>query len=197
MASPSFYIGHSGAINPHGFFKSIVLAALEFRHTIMHYSGFLGAQNHLWPPKLYFVTYTFLVFVFFLIGFKNFFKKYQILSFYLFSAGLFLFALSFYFKKAGFSWDIQGRFFLFSFFPFYFFVYLGIKKIFPVFLPLAKILKTFVVINFFLIVFFLIIPNYYSLKTIIVDLNTLYFGFGYLFLIAIGLFFYNMISYNR
>jgi hypothetical protein len=128
LSTPSFYIAHNGPINPNSFLKSLILAVFEFRHTIMHYSGFLGAQNHLWPNKLYFIFYTIIVAILFLTGFLKFYKKYFELFLYLFFSFCFFYFLCFYFKKTGFLWDLQGRYFILSFFPFYFYVFLALKN---------------------------------------------------------------------
>ncbi len=180
LNTPSFYIAHSGPIRPNSFFRSIFLAGYEFRHTIMHYSGFFGAQNQYWPPKIYFILFTLVIFFLFILGLKDSFKKFWILFYYLIASFVFFYILAFYFKISGFLWDVQGRHFLVSFFPFYFFVYQGLKKIFQN--KLYFLLKTFSLSNIFIFIFFLMLPSFYPNKNIVQELNTLYPSFGYVFL---------------
>ena len=184
LNTPAFYIAHQAPLKPHGFFNSVILSMFEFRHTIMHYSPFLGAQNHIWPNKFYFILYTVIVSILFFYGFINFFKKYLILSLYLLSSLFFFFILGFYFKRIGFLWDLQGRYFLLSFFPFYFFVFLATKKI------LKKnsniIISVFAIINLLAVIFILIIPQFYPNQNIFSALNILYPGFSYLFIFALS-----------
>ena len=184
LTTPAFHIAHQAPLQPHGFFAAAILALYEFRHTIMHYSPFLGAQNHIWPNKFYFSLYTFIVSMVFLYGFVNFFKKYLILSLYLLSSVFFFFILGFYFKKIGFLWDLQGRYFLLSFFSFYFFVFLGAKKILKKKSDL--IISAFAIINLLAIVFTLIIPRFYPHQNILHALNILYPDFSYLFIFGLS-----------
>lgn len=184
LSTPSFYIAHHGPINSNSFIKSIFLTFFEFRHTIMHYSGFLGAQNHIWPNKFYFILYTITTTFLFFIGFLKYFKKFSLLTFYLISNFFFFYLLGFYFKKTGFLWDLQGRYFILGFFPFYFFVYLGL-----IYLKVNyRLINFFAVMNFLAILFFLLIPNFYPQINLIYALNTMYPFFGYLFLIFFCLF---------
>lgn len=203
MSTPSFYIAHERPIKPNGFFFSFVLAFLEFRHTIMHYSGFFGSTNQFWPPKIYFIFYTLITSFLFFISFLKFFKKYLILSFYLISAFVFFYLLAFYFKKTGFSWDVQGRHFLLAFFPFYFFVYQGLKNIFSQRINLF--IKIFSLINIIIFIFFLMLPDFYQKENIIQALNIVYPYFGNIFagsilLIILDvclLMFFNQIKRNK
>ncbi len=185
LTTPSFYIAHQGPIVANSFFKSLFLAFFEFRHTIMHYSGFLGAQNHLWPNKFYFVFYTILVSILFLIGFLKFYKKYYLLSLYLFLSFCFFYLLGFYFKKTGFLWDLQGRYFILAFFPFYFFVFLSLKN--QLFIN-NFLIKIFAIINYLAILFFLLIVNFYQKTNLFNALNVVYPFFGFIFIIALAMF---------
>jgi len=183
MSTPSFYIAHERPIKPNGFFISLFLAVFEFRHTIMHFSGFFGALNHIWPNKIYFITYTIIILFFFLIGFTKNYKKHLILFLYLISNFIFFYLLSFHHKIKGFLWDIQARHFLLAFFPFCFFVFLGLKKFFHQKINPFIILYSF--LNFLLIIFTLLIPNFYPNENIVNALNIIYPGFGFIFGISL------------
>lgn len=159
----------------------------------MHYSGFFGGQNQFWPPKIYFIVYTILIFLFFLIGLRKFYRRYFLFFVYIIVGGLYFYSLAFYFKKSGFLWDVQGRHFLPIFFPFYFFVYQGIKNTFS-FLNINKIIIFFTVVYLTIFILFLVIPSFYSLKTIVSDLRIVYPGFDFLFLISD--FFYFVLAFS-
>jgi hypothetical protein len=183
MSTPSFYIAHERPIKPNGFFISLFLAILEFRHTIMHFSGFFGALNHIWPNKIYFIAYTIIISLSFVIGFIKNYKKYFILSIYLISNFIFFYLLAFHHKIKGFLWDIQARHFLLAFFPFYFFVFLGLKNFFRNKINLLIVFYAF--LNFLTTIFILLIPNFYPKENFIVALNILYPNFGFIFAIAL------------
>ncbi len=115
-----FFLASSHQIVPRPIGKALVLAALDFRHTLMHFSGFLGAGNERYPFKLFFVTYTILLAVLSFSGFYRFIKiqsPYRLkLLIYGFFYLAFLYYLAVFFQKSGLNWDIQGRYFLNGFF---------------------------------------------------------------------------------
>lgn len=175
LKTSAFYLAEPKKIYPRPFFSSLFSAAFEFRHTIMHYAGFLGRQNEISPPKLVFVFYTIASSLLAFKGFLRIIKKrrMKIVIFYLLSNIFILYLLSFYFKKQGFFWDIQGRYFLSGFLPFSILIYFG----FP-----SKIFFTFFsIIYYYYILFFVFIPSYYKLQNLNWQLNSLYPGFGFLF----------------
>lgn len=182
MATPSFRIAHDRPTESHNLITALILAVLEFRHSIMHYAGFFGSQNQYWPNKLYFISYTLLIFFLFFIGFIKNGKKYFILTLYLLSGFLFFYLLAFYYKQNGYLWDLQGRHILMIFFPFYFFVYLGLKNIFQ---KIDIFLKFLILVNFLIILFFLYLPTFYGNKNVFYALNTLFPGFGYGFIASL------------
>jgi len=181
LMTPAFFVGHYKPLYPKNFLVSLFSALFEFRHTIFHFSGFFGATNNFWPPKIYFSSYFFLVVFFFILGIKDLYKKFFPLTLYLLSCFLFFYSLSLYFKINGLSWDIQGRYLILAWLPFYFFVFFGIKKILKE--KANTIVNIFSLVNFFAFLFFLLIPRFYPSKNFIDDLNIVYPFFGYFFIL--------------
>jgi|GEM_PF-1299794 len=130
-----FYIATGHPVTPRPLLNSLLLGAVEFRHTLMHYSGFLGASNDRYPPKPFFLAYTILFGLLTTLGTWEYFRKPQrdrgVLAFFLGSCILFLYTLGFYYKKTGMDWDIQGRYALNLWLFAGYFIYLGLRKILP------------------------------------------------------------------
>jgi len=166
LTTRSFYLAESKQVYPRPVLKSAVLAVWEFRHTVMHYSGFMGAGNERYPVKPFFLTYTVAIILLSLIGFIAYLKtknRYRtIITLYTGSLFCFFYILAFYFKKAGFNWDIQGRFFVSGFFLISLFLVYGISSLLKIkLLRASKIMAVFSLFHYYLILFMVIIPGYY------------------------------------
>lgn len=150
---------------PNGIIQSIVKSLLEFRHTFMHYAGFIG-WNETHPFKWFYILYFFIFSSLFIIGtFSSLRLKktnnFPILS-YVFSLVFVLFLLGFDFKHKGVPWDLQGRYFLPAFLPTCVIILSGLSIIIKK--PLDKIsyyLSIFAVIHYYIILFLVLIPKYY------------------------------------
>jgi len=220
LSPSSFQFAEYRTLQPHNIFQAMILSAFEFRHTIIHYAGFLGPTNNINPPKLFFLMYTVVVSFLSLIGFitllihsKNR-KKFVWIIVHFLSLVAFLFVLGTYFKKEGFSWDLQGRYFVPGFFSMTIFIYFGILKLLhPVTTTLLRLNRnlrsgiltnvTFgygvknndkltscilffsALIHFYYILFFVLIPFYYPFNTLLYDLGLLYSFFNILFIGAL------------
>jgi len=135
-ATRGFYIATGHPVTPRPLISSLILGAAEFRHTLMHYSGFLGASNDRYPPKPFFLTYTVVLGLLITLGVWEYFRKMRrdklVYAYFLSSCGLFLYVLGFYYKKTGMDWDIQGRYALNLWLFAGYFSYLGLKRILSV-----------------------------------------------------------------
>lgn len=160
LSPPVFSFAEYRQLQPHGIVQAMFLSAFEFRHTIMHYAGFLGPTNNINPPKLFFITYTIIISILAFVGIVTILrnpkkrKKFLWVLVYFFSLVLCLFLLGTYFKKEGFSWDLQGRYFIPGFFALTIFIYFGLGRT-------ARILSLVAILHFFYILFFVLIPAYY------------------------------------
>ena len=159
IASEAFIIAEYRNLNPLPLFSAVFSGLFALRHTLMHYAGFLGATNEIFPPKIFFVFYPIFLTIFFFAGLiKNLIKseiKIKILIIYLFALISFLTALGIYFKLLGVSWDLQGRYFIPGFLVFTIFVFFGVGQYY-------NFLKYFSIIHFLYIFFFLILPNFWG-----------------------------------
>lgn len=152
-------------LQPNSFFKALILAALEFRHTMMHFSGFMG-WNEVYPFKWFFYLYTFLFVILLFFGVIRFLKRRTILTdillIYIFSLALVLFAYGIALKKAGLSWDIQGRYLLPAFLPIVYFMAQGLSLLLRRKIEVAsEILALFAIFHFNFILFFVLFARYY------------------------------------
>lgn len=187
----AFYIAENKPLEPHSIINAMVLSIFEFRHTIMHYAGFLGPRNNINPSKVFFVAYPIVISILAFIGFtvllKNIKKKknYLWIIIHFLSLGAFLFVLGTYFKKQGLSWDLQGRYFIAGFFSMTIFMYFGILKLLKNKGKLAtQILFFSALMHFYYVLFFVLIPFYYRWNTILQDLNALYQYYDFFFITA-------------
>ncbi len=193
LTTPSvFDIAHNQPPQPHGNLTAMFLAVYEFRHTIMHYSGFIGARNEFHPAKIFFIFYTIAVSLLSLLGLITILKNKKKLSqFFLviiqfFSQVIFLYLLGFFFKKQGFFWDLQGRYFLSGFFILTIFLYFGMATIFKKNKQAPKIiLYLFAIIHYYYILIFVLIPAYYQWPNFFWELQSLHPFFSLLFVFAL------------
>ncbi|OGK64871.1 hypothetical protein A2313_00540 [Candidatus Roizmanbacteria bacterium RIFOXYB2_FULL_41_10] len=151
-----FFIASSHQIVPRPIGKALILAVLDFRHTLMHFSGFLGAGNERYPFKFFFIIYTVSLVLFGFWGFLRFIKKpnpyRHTLLIYGFFYLAFLYYLAFFFQKSGLNWDIQGRYFLNGFF---------LLTICLGYIIRPKYLAMFGFWHYLFILSFVLIPGYY------------------------------------
>jgi len=113
-------VAWGGPLQPHSIISSLFLGVVELRHTFMHFAGFYGSQNNIYPPRWFLIGYTFVFFCLFLLGmFKTFFSPRKIKSLfvmhkkigiYVISFLIFLSMLGFYNFRSGALWDTQGRY---------------------------------------------------------------------------------------
>jgi len=131
-----FYIATGHPVTPRPLVTSLFLGAAEFRHTLMHFSGFLGASNDRYPPKPFFLTYTIIFGLLIGLGAWEYFRKPRrdrgVLAYFLGSCILFLYTLGYFYKRTGMDWDIQGRYALNLWLFAGYFNYLGLKRILPI-----------------------------------------------------------------
>lgn len=193
LTTPSvFNLAHNQPPQPHGNLTATFLALYEFRHTIMHYSGFMGARNEFNPAKIFFIFYTIIVSLLSLLGLITVLKNKKKLSQFFpviiqfFSQLIFLYTLGLFFKKQGFFWDLQGRYFLSGFFIFTIFLYFGIAAIFKKNKQTIKIiLYLFAIIHYYYILIFVLIASYYQWPNFFWELQSLHPFFPILFVFAL------------
>lgn len=168
LSPPAFSFAEYRELQPHGILQAMLLSAFEFRHTIMHYAGFLGPTNNINPPKSFFITYTIVLSILAFFGIITILKgskkrkKFLWIIIHFFSLVFFLFILGTYFKKQGFSWDLQGRYFVPGFFALTIFIYFGVLRILKNNqVVAARILLLSAILHFYYILFFVLIPAYY------------------------------------
>lgn len=145
--------------------QAIIQALLEFRHTIMHYSGFWG-WGEPYPFKLFFIFYTILFLFLSLMGIVVMIRRKNTLNnaFHVFSFSLlvFLFFVSLRHKLLRFSGDIQGRYLLPVFIIFTIYLTKGAGLIFKKKIEaISEYFFLFAMFQFHFILFFVIIPKYY------------------------------------
>lgn len=161
IVSEAFITAEYRNLKPLSLMPAIFFGLFELRHTLMHYAGFLGATNEIYPPKIFFVFYPIFLTIFFFAGLiKNLIKseiKIKILIIYLFALISFLSALGIYFKILGVSWDLQGRYFIPGFLVFVIFASLGFKRY-------SYFLTFFSTAHYFYTFFFLIMPNFWKVS---------------------------------
>lgn len=137
----------------------------EFRHTINHYAGFLGWGEPM-PFKWFFVSYTVVFTVLFLLGLISFMRrtgktKIIFLS-YTFSLFFFLFLLDFYRKLQNYSCDIQGRYLLPAFLPIIIILAFGLAKLLKINIEKASLLLMyFALFQYYFVLVFVLLPYYY------------------------------------
>jgi hypothetical protein len=181
MSTEAFFIAETRPLRPLAFFPALWQAVFELRHTIMHYAGFLGPTNDLNPPKIFFIGYTIIISILTMIGLVKVWQKQKIIVEYFFSLMVFLFVLSFYFKRSGLSWDIQGRYFLAGFFPLAIFVFFGLLTIFKKNKLARWIAIIFSILHYYFVLFFVLLPGYYRFNLIGYQLEAIHYGFSYFF----------------
>lgn len=192
LSPPAFSFAEYKILQPHHIFQAMILSLFEFRHTIMHYAGFLGATNNISPPKFFFLSYAIAISILAFIGFiflvihPTYRKKFQWIIVHFLSLVAFLFVLGTYFKKQGFSWDLQGRYFVPGFFSMTIFIYFGVIR----FLKnnhrsASGILLFFALIHFYYILFMVLLPFYYPFNRFFFNLGELYPFFNFLFIGAL------------
>jgi 4-amino-4-deoxy-L-arabinose transferase-like glycosyltransferase len=151
-----FFLASSHEIIPRSFWPAVFLAIADFRHTLMHFGGFLGAGNERYPFKFFFGLYTVVIALGSFLGLlkmqKSINKKSQALFIYSFFYLGFLLYLAFFFQKSGLNWDIQGRYFLNGFLVLAILLGQIVKP---------KVLGLFAVFHYLFILCFVLIPGYY------------------------------------
>jgi len=159
IVGEAFIIAEYRKLNPLPLFSAVFSGFFALRHTLMHYSGFLGATNEIFPPKIFFVFYPIFFTIFFFTGLiKNLIKseiKIKILIIYFFALTSFLSSLGIYFKLLGVFWDLQGRYFIPGFLLFTIFVFFGFGRY-------SYFLTFFSAAHYFYAFLFLIIPNFWK-----------------------------------
>lgn len=150
---------------PNGILPSIIKSLLEFRHTFMHYAGFIG-WNETHPFKWFYISYFFVFTLLFIVGSLSLARSKNILFrqllLFVYSLIFVLFLLGFDFKHKGVPWDLQGRYFLPAFLPTCVIILSGLAVIIKK--PLEKTsyyLTVFAVTHYYVILFFVLIPKYY------------------------------------
>jgi len=104
-------IAWNNALRPHPVWQSVLFGVLGLRHTIMHYAGFFGPQNNIYPSPFFFYGYIIFFILASVVGAVRSYKNTSLLVFiYTLSFLLFLSVLGFYFYRSGALWDIQGRY---------------------------------------------------------------------------------------
>jgi hypothetical protein len=161
----NFYIYSDKLTLNLSFTQALAQAVLEFRHTIMHYAGFVGWYQT-YPFKWFFILYAALFVLLAFIGLikalrgKN--NRSGVLLIYSFSLMLFLFLLSLRHKLLGYSWDIQGKYLAPAFLPLAIFLLTGAGHVFKTKPENAsRWFLYFSVFHFNFILFFVLIPKYY------------------------------------
>lgn len=152
-------------INPANPISGSIASILEFRHTFMHYSGFLG-WNETHGPKIYFFSYAIVIMILTILGLLAIIKKrdnklnFFIIYYLLFIVFLFFVGLNF--KLLGVAWDIQGRYLLPAFFcmPNLFSYGLSLLTRKPIEVT-SRLLMFFSIIHYYYVLFFILIPKYY------------------------------------
>jgi uncharacterized membrane protein SirB2 len=191
LSPPAFSFAEYRELQPHGIIQAMTLSVFELRHTIMHFSGFLGPTNNINPPKLFFLSYTIVISILALAGFLVLFqnirkrKKFFWVTLHFSSLLLFLFVLGTYFKKQGFSWDLQGRYFIPGFFSLTIYIFIGVMKLLRQNAQTVSQILFFTALgHFYYILFFSLIPSYYRYGVLFRDFRLLYPIFGELFVLA-------------
>ena len=155
-STQGFAVASGHKLVPRPVITSVVLSLFEFRHTLMHYSGFMGAANERYPFKPFFISYVFFLVVLSAYGLWRYVKSRNrhlwLVLLYFGCLSLFLFMLGYFYKKSGMDWDLQGRYFLNGFFILTVFLGYALK---------APSLAKFAVWHYLFILFWVIIPGYY------------------------------------
>ena len=143
--------------------KVVVLTLFEYRHAIMHYSGFLG-WNHLNPGRIFFYSYTIIFSLLLFYGIIGSFKEKKILRLFLFnliSFCLFFFIFNGWEKVSGLGCDIQGRYLLPAFLSMTIYIFYGLKKILKNNLLASKVLLYWSIFHVVYIFYFVLLRGYY------------------------------------
>jgi 4-amino-4-deoxy-L-arabinose transferase-like glycosyltransferase len=155
----------SCAIIPDGSMLSkLVLIPLSFRHTFMHYSGFMG---HAWPHPFnwFFVLFVILFVTLMVIGIFSVLRqkerKYKVLVIYTIPLFIFLSAISLIHRFRLMDCDVQGRYILPVYFVLCIFVYFGLKALVKNEHLAARILIGFAIFHYLFILFTVILLRYY------------------------------------
>lgn len=145
--------------------QAIIQAIFEFRHTVMHYSGFWG-WGEPYPFKPFFIFYTIAFFFLSFMGIIVMIRKKNalnnVLHVFSFSLLAFLFFVGLRHKLLRFSGDIQGRYLLPAFIVFVTYFAKGAGVIFKKSeMDISNYFFWFSLFQFYFILFFVIIPKYY------------------------------------
>lgn len=142
-----------------------VASVFEFRHTFMHFSGFVG-WNETHGPKIFFISYAIIFALLILIGIiklislKNKKLNYLLIYFSLFMVFLFFVGLNF--KLLGVAWDIQGRYLLPAFFVIPVIIAYGLSHIIKKPIEIAgRIMMVWAVVHYYYILLFVLLAKYY------------------------------------
>lgn len=144
--------------------EKIFYSLAEFRHTVMHYAGFMG---HAWPHpfKWFFAGYVVLFVFLSTIGFIHavFDKKHQGRLLILFTASLIglLAILSLQHRFTLIDCDIQGRYMLPIFFALIVFLHSGLSRLVKNEYLAAYILRYFAIFHYLFILFTVLLLRYY------------------------------------
>lgn len=161
----NFSIVPQKPIVPVPFFEAVFQALFEFRHTFMHYSGFIG-WSETYPFKILFISYSLSLIPLVIIGLVQFFKQkniyFKYLGGYVILFLIFCYLLGLNFKIIGLSWDIQGRYILPIFFSIPVLIFFATSSFFKNRNYLiSRIMSIFAVTQYYFILFFVLIPKYY------------------------------------
>ncbi len=143
--------------------KLLSLTLLEYRHAIMHYSGFLG-WNHLNPGRFFFYSYTLIFCLLLVYGILVSFKEKKILRIFFYniiSFCLFFFIFNGWEKVRGLGCDIQGRYLLPAFLSMTVYIFYGLKKILKNNLLTSKVLLYWSIFHVVYIFYFVLLRGYY------------------------------------
>lgn len=144
--------------------NKLLLIPLSFRHTVMHYTGFMGQA---WPHPFdwFFVGYVLLFVPLAVVGAVIVWREkealYKSLIFYTVPLFLFLSVISGIHRFELFDCDVQGRYMMPVFFTLCFFVYIAIRYILRSEERAALVLRAFAIFHYLFILFTVLLLRYY------------------------------------
>lgn len=161
----SVALGTTTPLTTPPFWKVPTIALLEFRHTFMHFAGFLGWNDVHPGPEIY-IPFALFLALFIGIGiffaFKQKGKEYRLFAYIFIGLFVFLYILSLHHTLFYPGWDIQGRYLLPVWLPMVLLCTLGMQKLSR--LPMETIatgLGYFGLFYYFFITFIIFIPRFY------------------------------------
>lgn len=155
----------SCAIVPDGSILSkLILIPLSFRHTFMHYAGFMG---HAWPRPFDWFFVSFVVGFVVLAGIGIFAAirqkewKYKTIILYIIPLFLFLSVISGIHRFRLMDCDVQGRYILPIYFVLCLFVFFGLKALVRNEQTASVLLRGFAIFHYLFILFTVLLLRYY------------------------------------